>query len=63
MFKKLRPEQNVIALTGWQMIVGSLPLIGSSFLFERQLTVRWTLVFIGILLALALVGSALTTVL
>ena len=63
MFKKLRLEKNVIALTGWQMVVGSLPLLGSSFLFERHLTVHWASAFIGILVALALVGSALTTVL
>ncbi len=63
MFKKLRLGGNVIALTGWQMVAGSLPLFGLSFLFERRLTVQWNLAFIGILLALALVGSALTTVL
>jgi|GraSoi2013_100cm_1033763.scaffolds.fasta_scaffold162561_2 probable blue pigment (indigoidine) exporter len=45
------------------MVAGSLPLFGLSFLFEKRLTVQWNLAFIGILLALGLVGSALTTVL
>jgi drug/metabolite transporter (DMT)-like permease len=63
MFKKLRPTGNLIALTGWQMVAGSLPLFGLSILLEKDLTVHWNLEFIGILLLLAIVGSALTTVL
>src|SRR5258708_35682463 len=63
MFKKLMPTKSLVALTGWQMVAGSLALFGLSFLFERHLAVQWNLAFIGILLALALVGSALTTVL
>ena len=45
------------------MVAGRLPLFCLSFLFERRLTVQWNLAFIAILLALALVGSALTTML
>src|SRR5260221_11192202 len=45
------------------MVAGSLPLFGLSFLFEKRLTVQWNLAFIGILLALGLVGSAFTIVL
>jgi drug/metabolite transporter (DMT)-like permease len=63
MFKRLMPAKSFIALTGWQMVAGSLPLFGLSFLFERHLAIQWNLAFIGILLALALIGSALTTVL
>jgi drug/metabolite transporter (DMT)-like permease len=63
MFKKLRPAENLIALTGWQMVAGSAPLFGLSFLIEKHRQVHWSLVFTGILLALALVGSALTTIL
>jgi probable blue pigment (indigoidine) exporter len=62
MFKKLRPARNLIALTRWQMVAGSIPLFGLSILLEKDLTVRWNLSFIGILLLLAIVGSALTTV-
>jgi probable blue pigment (indigoidine) exporter len=62
MFKKLSPAGKLITLTGWQMVAGSLPLFALSTLFEKDLTVRWNFSFVGILLLLAIVGSALTTV-
>ena len=54
---------NGLALTGWQMLIGSFPVLGLSFLFERNLPVKWSLLFISVLLGLALIGSALTTIL
>jgi drug/metabolite transporter (DMT)-like permease len=62
MFKKLGPGKNLIALTGWQMVAGSLPLFGLSILMERHRPIQWSMVFAEILLVLALVGSALATI-
>jgi probable blue pigment (indigoidine) exporter len=63
MFKKLKPGKSLLALTGWQMVAGSVPLFGLSFLFEKRLPIQWNLMFIFLLLALAMIGSALTTIL
>lgn len=61
-FKKLMPSKSLVALTGWQMVAGSLALLALSLPFDRQLAVRWNLTFIGVLLLLAIVGYALPTV-
>jgi drug/metabolite transporter (DMT)-like permease len=62
MFKKLRPGKDLLALIGWQMVVASVPLFCLAFLFERHLPVKWSVQFISVLLTLALIGSALTTI-
>ncbi len=62
LIKKLQPGPDLIALTAWQLIVGSLPLLGWSLVMEAG-DISWNPVFISLLLLLALGGTALTTVL
>ncbi|MDQ2807405.1 MAG: hypothetical protein M3Z04_10920, partial [Chloroflexota bacterium] len=46
-----------------QLLLGSLPLLAASALFEAPARITWNGEFVGILLFLALVGTAFTTAL
>lgn len=59
--KRLRPGSELMALTGWQLVAGSIVLLGLSAVFEPQETIAWTGGFVGVLLSLALAGTALGT--
>ncbi|MEO7799371.1 MAG: DMT family transporter, partial [Opitutaceae bacterium] len=59
--KKLHPGKDLMALTAWQLVAGSVVLLGLSAVFERNETFRWTGGFVGLLLFLALAGTALGT--
>lgn len=59
--KKLQPGKDLMSLTAWQLIAGSVVLLGSSAIFEPRGTIAWTGGFFGILLFLALAGTALST--
>ncbi len=59
--KKIRPGKDLLSLTAWQLIVGSLGLFGFSLVFEPQETITWTGGFVSLLLFLALAGTALST--
>jgi probable blue pigment (indigoidine) exporter len=59
--KRLRPGKNLMTLTGWQLVAGSIVLLGLSAVFEPHETVAWTGGFVGLLLFLALAGTALST--
>lgn len=59
--KRLRPGKDLMALTGWQLIAGSIVLLGLSAVFEPRETIAWTGGFVGLLLFLALAGTALST--
>lgn len=59
--KRMGPQVDVLALTTWQLILGSLPLLGFSALIEGDTGVRWTFQFVGLLLFLALVGTSLAS--
>ncbi|HWQ91582.1 MAG TPA: DMT family transporter [Clostridia bacterium] len=59
--KRLRPGKDLTALTGWQLIVGSIVLLGLSAVFEPRETIAWTGGFVGLLLFLALAGTAMST--
>lgn len=59
--KRLRPGKDLMALTGWQLVAGSVVLLGLSAVFEPQETIAWTGGFVGLLLFLALAGTALST--
>jgi probable blue pigment (indigoidine) exporter len=61
--KKLRPGRHLAALTGWQLIIGSLPLLALSLFYEAGQRISWESSFFGLLLFLALAGTALTTLL
>lgn len=59
--KRLRPGKDLLALTGWQLVAGSIVLLGLSAVFEPQESIAWTAGFAGLLLFLALAGTALST--
>lgn len=59
--KKLHPGKDLMALTAWQLVAGSVVLLGLSAVFEQNETFRWTRGFVGLLLLLALAGTALGT--
>lgn len=59
--KRLRPGKDLLSLTGWQLIAGSVVLLGLSMVFEPHGTIAWTGGFVGLLLFLALAGTALST--
>lgn len=60
--KRMRPRA-LLATAGWQLVLGSLPLLGASARVERAARVVWTPAFAGMLLFLALVGTSFTTAL
>ncbi len=62
LLKELKPRNDLISLTGWQLIVGSLPLLVFSFFFESSKDILWNGSFIGLLMFLSFIGTALTTV-
>lgn len=59
--KRLRAGGDLMALTGWQLVVGGLVLLGWSAASEPWAGISWTGTFVGLLLFLALFGTALST--
>ncbi|GMR10705.1 MAG: EamA family transporter [Anaerolineae bacterium] len=59
LLKRLTGKVDLLMATGWQFILGSAPLFLVSQLFEAPTQVEWSPAFIGILLALSLLGTAL----
>ena len=59
--KWMGTEPDVLALTTWQLIVGSLPLLLLSAIVEGGAPVTWTAEFVSLLLFLALAGTSLAT--
>ena len=58
-FKRLAIEGNLLVITAWQLVLGSLPLLVLTALFEQDGRVIWNAEFVGLLLFLALIGTAL----
>ncbi|MDQ2785845.1 MAG: DMT family transporter [Chloroflexota bacterium] len=61
LIKRMGRPAAVPLVTAWQLIIGSLPLLIGSALVERDMRVVWTAKFVGLLLFLALAGTAFTT--
>jgi drug/metabolite transporter (DMT)-like permease len=59
--KRLELRAELLAVTGWQFVLGSAPLLAAAAVLEPVERVTWTVEFITILLFLALVGTAFTT--
>jgi drug/metabolite transporter (DMT)-like permease len=59
--KCMRHPSVVLQVSAWQLIIGSLPILGGAATVERTAHVHWALRFIGLLLFLALVGTAFPT--
>lgn len=60
--KRMGTPPNLLILTAWQSTLGSLPLLATSALVERDSAVTWNVEFVGLLLFLALVGTSFPTV-
>ncbi len=59
LFKRMGTRANVLTITAWQLIVGSLPLLALSVVIERGAHITWNGEFVFLLLFLAMVGTAL----
>jgi drug/metabolite transporter (DMT)-like permease len=58
MVKRMHPQLDVLQLTAWQLVVGSLPLLLASALLEPGSAIVWNGTFLGLLLFLAIPGTA-----
>lgn len=61
--KRIRVRPGIVALTGWQLVIGSLPLLFAAALRPNGLAIQWSPTFVVVLLFLALLGTALPTTL
>ena len=61
--KRIRVRPGLVALTGWQLVIGSVPLLIMAALQPGGLAIQWTPTFTLVLLFLALLGTALPTTL
>ena len=59
--KRIGSTIDLLALTAWQLILGSLPLLAVSIVVEHNAVVVWNATLVGLLLFLALVGTAFAT--
>jgi drug/metabolite transporter (DMT)-like permease len=59
--KRLELRAELLAVTGWQFVLGSAPLLAAAAVLEPVERVTWNVEFFTILLFLALVGTAFTT--
>lgn len=59
--KRLALRSGLLALTGWQLLVGGLLLLAASAIFERDSPIVWSARFLGVLLFLSLAGTSLAT--
>lgn len=57
--KRIAGNVDALMAMGLQLLIGSVPLAVAAWATEEPTTVRWSLAFIGALLALGLLGSAL----
>jgi drug/metabolite transporter (DMT)-like permease len=60
--KRMQPQIDVLLLTTWQLLLGSLPLLIASALAEPATPIRWAWPFVGLLLFLAIPGTAVANV-
>ncbi len=58
LFKRMEISTGLLAITAWQLMLGSLPLLAASAIFERNAQVIWDPEFVVELLFLALVGTS-----
>lgn len=59
--KRMGPQPHLLALTAWQLLLGALPLLVGSVIVEQGASVAWTAESLGLLLFLAVPGTALPT--
>jgi drug/metabolite transporter (DMT)-like permease len=61
--KSLAGKVDVLMAVGWQLLLGSVPLLVAGLLFEQQQAVHWDGMFLFVLLILSLLGTAAASVL
>lgn len=59
LFKRLAGQIDLLMATGWQFILGCIPLFLAALSFEEPAQVGWSLRFVVVLLTLSLLGTAL----
>ena len=59
--KRMQIRSSLLAVTAWQLTLGSLPLLAASAWLEGGRSVTWSLPFAGLLLFLALAGTSFGT--
>jgi drug/metabolite transporter (DMT)-like permease len=59
--KRMKPGVDLLAVTAWQLILGSLPLLGAALVSEPIGQVTWGAGLATSLLFLSLIGTALST--
>lgn len=57
--KRIAGEVDVLMAMGLQMLIGSIPLVIIAWAMEEPAAIRWSFTFVGVLLALSLLGTAL----
>ncbi len=62
LLKRLKPGRDLISLTGWQLIAGSIPLFIGSLFFEPERSFSWAGTFIVLVVFLGVIGTGLTTI-
>lgn len=63
LLKQIASQVDSLMATGWQFVLGSVPLFWTSWMFEGQAQVVWSMSFIIVLLALSLLGTAFASAL
>ena len=61
LFKRLDAKGAVLQVATWQLLLGGVPLLALSALLEPQAAIEWNAAFVGLLLFLSVIGTALTT--
>ncbi len=61
--KLLAGRVDVLVAVGCQLLIGSVPLLAGGMLLEREHEIAWTAPFLGVLLTLSLLGTALASAL
>mgnify|MGYP002778916836 CR=1 FL=1 len=59
--KRAGNREQLLTLTTWQLILGGLPLLAASLVWEQGASLSWTREFTALLLFLAVVGTAIST--
>ncbi|HID54080.1 MAG TPA: DMT family transporter [Anaerolineae bacterium] len=63
LLKRLAGQVDILMATGWQFVLGGLPLLLLAQQFELPAQIEWNILFVIVLLALGLLGTSLAFVL
>ncbi len=59
--KRMGPLPSLLAMSAWALLIGSVPLLLTSAIVERDRPIAWTTEFVSLLIFLAVIGTSLTT--